>query len=138
MTETWRLLLLVGSFGFLLVGCASAPQVKVAAEVSDAEKAKSRSVAVVADLYMDDQAEADRVAELLRTQLTASGFKVQETENEAELVIVPTMELSKASEYRADASSKGMAFVRPFLRFGTGQHAGVAECPAESGIRIRG
>jgi hypothetical protein len=97
MPETRRLLLLVWSLSSLLVGCASAPQVKVAAEVSDAGKAKSRSVAVVADLYMDDQVEADRVADLMRTQLTASGFKVQDTENEAELVIVPTMELSKAS-----------------------------------------
>lgn len=97
MPETWRLLLLVWSFGFLLVGCASAPRVKVAAEVFDAEKAKNRSVAVVADLYMDDQVEADKLAGLIRNQLTANGFKVQETENEAELVVVPTMEHSKAT-----------------------------------------
>jgi hypothetical protein len=97
MPETWRLLLLVWSLGFLLGGCASAPKVKVAAEVFDAEKAKNRSVAVVADLYMDDQVEADKLAGLIRNQLTANGFKVQETENEAELVVVPTMEHSKTT-----------------------------------------
>jgi len=95
MPETWRLLLLVWSLGFLLVGCASAPKVKVAAEVFDAEKAKKRSVAVVADLYMDDQDEADKLAGLIRNQLTANGFKVQEKENEAELVVIPTIERSK-------------------------------------------
>jgi hypothetical protein len=95
MPETWRLLLLVWSLGFLLMGCASAPTVKVATEVFDAEKAKNRSVAVVADLYMDDQDEADKLAGLIRNQLTANGFKVQEKENEAELVVIPTMERSK-------------------------------------------
>jgi hypothetical protein len=98
MSETWRLLLFLWSLGFFVVGCASAPQVKVVSEVSDAEKAKNRSVAVVADAYMDDPVEADRVADLIRNQLTASGFKVQETENEADLVIVPTMERSKPTK----------------------------------------
>jgi hypothetical protein len=95
MLEIWRLLSLVWSLGLLLGGCASAPRVKVAAEVFDSEKAKSRSVAVVADLYMDDPAEADKLAELMRGQLVVRGFKVQETENEADLVIVPTIERSK-------------------------------------------
>ena len=79
----------------LFGGCAIAPQVKVAAEVFDPEKAKNRSVAVVADLYMDDPVEADKLAELMRNQLTANGFKVQETENEAELVVISTIERSK-------------------------------------------
>ena len=79
----------------LLGGCATAPQVKVAAEVFDPEKAKNRSVAVIADLYMDDPVEADTLAGLIRNQLTANGFKVQETENEAELVVIPTIERSK-------------------------------------------
>ena len=71
MPEIWRLLSLVWSLGLLLGGCAIAPRAKVAAEVFDAEKAKSRSVAVVADLYMDDPAEADKLAALMRSQLTA-------------------------------------------------------------------
>ena len=79
----------------LLGGCASAPQVKVAAQVFDPEEAKNRSVAVIADLYMDDPLEADKLAGLIRSELTANGYKVQETENEAELVVIPTMERSK-------------------------------------------
>jgi hypothetical protein len=93
--ETWRLLLLAWSLGLLLGGCASAPQVKVAAEVFDPEEAKNRSVAVIADVYMDDPAEADKLAGLIRNQLTANGFKVQETEHEAGLVVIPTIERSK-------------------------------------------
>ena len=93
--ETWLLLLLAWSLGLLLGGCASAPQVKVAAEVFNPEEAKNRSVAVIADQYMDDPAEADKLADLIRNQLTANGFKVQETENEAELVVIPTIERSK-------------------------------------------
>jgi hypothetical protein len=93
--ETWRLLLLAWSLGLLLGGCVTAPQVKVAAEVFNAEQAKNRSVAVIADQYMDDAAEADKLAGLIRNQLTANGFKVQETENEAELVVIPTIERSK-------------------------------------------
>jgi hypothetical protein len=81
--------------GLLLAGCASAPQVKVAVEVLKPEEAKSRSVAVVADQYMEDPAESDKLAELVRSQLTANGFKVHETENEADLVVIPTLERSK-------------------------------------------
>jgi hypothetical protein len=93
--KTWGQLLLAWSVGLLLGGCASAPQVKVAAEVFDPEEAKNRSVAVIADLYMDDPVEADKLAGLIRNQLTANGFKVKETENEAELVVIPTIERSK-------------------------------------------
>ena len=93
--ETDRLLLFALSLGLLLGGCASDPQVKVAAEVFDSEKAKSRSVAIVPDLYMDDPAEADKLAELMRGQLTRNRFKVRETENEAELVVISTIERSK-------------------------------------------
>ena len=93
--ETERLLLFALSLGLLLGGCASDPQVKLAAQVFDSEKAKSRSVAIVPDLYMDDPAEADKLAELMRGQLTLNRFKVRETENEAELVVISTIERSK-------------------------------------------
>ena len=119
MPETWRLLLLVWSLGLLLMGCASAPQVKVAAEVFDAEKAKNRSVAVVADLYMDDPVEADKLAGLIRNQLTANGFKVQETENEAELVVIPTMERSKPT--RAGTTPLPRAWRSFDLSYGLGR-----------------
>jgi hypothetical protein len=86
---------LVLCLGLLFAGCASTSQVKVAVEVTSPKEAKSRSVAVVTDAYMEDQVEADKIAGLVRSQLTASGFKVYETENEAELVVIPTMERSK-------------------------------------------
>jgi hypothetical protein len=90
-----RLFLCLGLF---LVGCVTSPQVRVAVEVLKPEEAKSRSVAVVADAYMEDQAEADKVAGLVRSQLTANGFKVHETENEADLVVIPTIERSKPKD----------------------------------------
>ena len=86
---------LVLCVGLLLAGCAGSSQVKVAVEVTSPKEAKSRSVAVVADAYMEDPVEADKIAGLVRSQLTANGFKVYETENEAELVVIPTMERSK-------------------------------------------
>ena len=86
---------LVLCLGLLLAGCASTSQVKVSVEVFSPKEAKSRSVAVAADAYMEDPVEADKVAGLVRSQLTANGFKVHETENEAELVVIPTMERSK-------------------------------------------
>jgi hypothetical protein len=91
----WRLLLLALGLGLLVVACASTPQVKVAAEVFDPKEAKNRSVVVIADQYIDDPAEAEKLADLIRNQLTANGFKVQQTENEAKLVVIPTIERSK-------------------------------------------
>ena len=84
--------------GLLLWGCAIAQQVKVSSEVIDATNAKKRSVAVVADLYMEDAAEADKLAELMRSQLTAKGFDVRATENEAELIVISTVERSQSIE----------------------------------------
>lgn len=92
-SETWRL---IAAFGLCLVllGCATGPRVNVTAEVVDPEQAKSRSVAVVADSFMDDAVEADNVAGLLRQQLVLQGFKMGQTENEAELIVIPTIERS--------------------------------------------
>ena len=86
---------LVLCLGLLFAGCAGSSQVKFAVEVTSPKEAKSRSVAVVADAYMEDPVEAEKIAGLVRSQLTANGFKVHETENEAELVVIPTMERSK-------------------------------------------
>ena len=117
--EMGRWVSFVLSLGLLLGGCASAPRVKVAAEVFDREKAKSRSVAVVADLYMDDPAEADKLATLMRGRLTGSGFKVQETENEADLVIVPTIERSNPAGTTARPPPR--AWHASDLSYGLGQ-----------------
>ncbi len=94
--KTWRLF---AAFGLCLVclGCATGPRVKVTAEVVDPEQAKSRSVAVVADSFMDDAVEADNVAGLLRQQLVLQGFKVSQNENEAALIVIPTIERSSST-----------------------------------------
>ena len=95
LREIWSFMRLVLCLGLLFAGCASTSQVKVAVEVTSPKEAMSRSVAVVPDAYMEDPVEADKIAGLVRSQLTANGFKVHETENEAELVVIPTMERSK-------------------------------------------
>jgi hypothetical protein len=120
--KTWRFL---AAFGLCLVclGCATGPRVKVTAEVVDPEQAKSRSVAVVADSFMDDTVEADNVAGLLRQQLVLRGFKVSQNENEAELIVIPTIERSTIER----SSSTGAGTVpatmrRPFdVSHGLGQ-----------------
>ena len=90
-----RLLLVVGVvLSLALSTCVTTPQVKVTAEVIDPEQARSRSVAVVADSYMNDAVEADAVAELLRGQLASLGFSLKETEEEADLIVIPTLERS--------------------------------------------
>ena len=98
--EIWRLL---SAFVlcFLLWSCATGPQVQVVAEVVNPEQAKSRSVAVVADSFMDNAVEADMLAGLVRDQLASKGFKIKETENEAELVVIPTIERSEPANTAA-------------------------------------
>lgn len=98
--QIWRLLAVLGMC-LTLWSCATTPRVRVTAEVDDPAQAQSRSVAVVADLFMDDAAEADRIAGLVRDQLASQGFAVKETENEAELVIIPTIERSKPADAAA-------------------------------------
>jgi hypothetical protein len=82
-------------FGLLLGACATTSQIRVTAEVDNPTEAKARSVAVVPDVFMEDPVEADRVAGLIREQLVGNGFTVQETESEAELVVIPTVIRSK-------------------------------------------
>lgn len=116
--QIWRLFAVLGVCS-MLWSCATAQQVKVSAEVDDPAQAKSRSVAVVADLFMDDAAEADRIAGLVRDQLASQGFTVKETENEAELVIIPTIERSKPADAAAAPSAR---MRRPFdVSQGVGQ-----------------
>ncbi len=105
--------------GLLLWGCAIAQQVKVSSEVIDATNAKKRSVAVVADVYMEDAAEADKLAELMRSQLTAKGFEVREAENEAELIIISTVERSQSIE--RTGAPRGAAWRSFDLPYGVGQ-----------------
>ncbi|HEY5741810.1 MAG TPA: hypothetical protein VIS99_04655 [Terrimicrobiaceae bacterium] len=104
---------------FLFWSCATGPQVKVVAEVADPKEARSRSVAVVPDLFMNDAAEADKVAGLVRDQLVSRGFTVKETENEAELVVIPTVERSAPA---GAAAAPPARMRRPFdVSYGFGQ-----------------
>ena len=68
---------------------------------------------------MDDPAEADKLAELMRGQLTVNGFKVRETENEAELVVISTIERSKPTS--TDTAPPPRAWRSFDLSYGLGQ-----------------
>jgi hypothetical protein len=89
----WPLVLSLG-LSLTLFSCATISQVKVTAEVIDPAQAGSRSVMVVPDSFMSDAAEADTVAELIRGELASLGFKINETEEKAELIVIPTIERS--------------------------------------------
>jgi hypothetical protein len=91
--QRWPLVLSLG-LSLTFFSCATTSQVKVTAEVIDPEQAKSRSVMVVPDSFMSDTAEADVVAELVRGQLAASGFQINDTEEKADLIVIPTLERS--------------------------------------------
>jgi hypothetical protein len=89
----WTLVLTLG-LSLTFFSCATTSQVKVTAEVSDPGQAANRSVMVVPDSFMSDAAEADMVAELMRGQLASLGFKVTDTDEKAELIVIPTLERS--------------------------------------------
>jgi hypothetical protein len=87
------LLMLTLGLSLTFFSCATS-QVKVTAEVGDPSQAGSRSVMVVPDSFMSDTAEADTVAELVRGQLASLGFSITDTEEKAELIVIPTLERS--------------------------------------------
>ncbi len=87
----WPLVLVLG-ISLIFCSCATGPRVKVTAEVIDPAQAKSRSIMVVADSFMSDAAEAGTVAEIVRGQLASLGFNINDTEEKAELIVIPTLE----------------------------------------------
>jgi hypothetical protein len=95
--NSWPLFLALG-ISLLFWSCATSPRVKVTAEVIDPGQARSRSVMVVADSFMSDAAEADTVAELVRGELASLGFKINDSEETAELIVIPTLERSAPTE----------------------------------------
>jgi hypothetical protein len=99
-------------------GCATGPRVKVVAEVVDPERARSRSVSVLADSFMTDTVEADNVAQLVRDQLSSQGFAIKEFEEEAELIVIPTIQRSAP----AATATAAQGMLRPFdIPYGPGQ-----------------
>jgi hypothetical protein len=91
--QSWRLFLVFG-ISLILWSCATIPRVKVTAEVVDPRQARSRSVMVVTDSFMSDTAEAEMVAELIRGELASAGFKINDSDEKAELIVIPTLERS--------------------------------------------
>jgi hypothetical protein len=113
----WLRVLTVG-LSLTFFSCATTTRVKVTAEVIDPEQARSRSVMVVSDSFMSDAAEADVVAELIRGQLAASGFQITDTEEKAELIVIPTLERSSPTA----TSGIPLRMRRPFdISHGAGQ-----------------
>ena len=113
----WQLLLTLG-LSLTFFSCATISQVKVTAEVINPAQAGSRSVMVVPDSYMSDATEADTVAELVRTQLASLGFKINDTEEKADLIIIATLERSTPGP----TSRVPLRMRRPFdISHGTGQ-----------------
>ena len=113
----WLLGLTVG-FALTLFGCTTTSQVKVTVEVVDPELARSRSVMVVPDSFMSDTTEADVVAELVRGQLASVGFRIKDTEDQADLIVIPTLERSA----RTATPRVPVRMRRPFdVSYGVGQ-----------------
>ncbi len=113
----WPLGLTLG-LSLAFFSCATTSQVKVTAEVIDPGQAANRSVMVVPDSFMSDTAEADVVAELVRGKLAALGFQINDTEEKAELIVIPTLERSTTTA----ASRIPLRMRRPFdISHGTGQ-----------------
>ena len=113
----WPLVLTLG-LSLTFFSCATTSQVKVTAEVVDPGQARSRSVMVVPDSFMSDAAEADTVAELVRGQLASLGFKINDTEEKAELIVIATLERSAPGA----TSRVPLRMRRPFdIFYGVGQ-----------------
>ena len=79
----------------LLGGCATTPPVTVKSDILDSAAARSRSVAVMSDFYMENPSEADHVAAQVRQELKDQGFKVSSSELDADLIVVPTLARSE-------------------------------------------
>jgi hypothetical protein len=115
--QRWSLGLTLG-LALTIFGCATTSRVKVTAEVSDPGQAGNRSVMVVPDSFMSDSVEADTVAELVRAQLASLGFKINDTDEKAELIIIPTLERSSPTT----TSRVPFRMRRPFdISYGAGQ-----------------
>ena len=131
----WPLALTLG-LSLTFFSCATTSQVKVTAEVIDPAQAGSRSVMVVPDSFMSDAAEADTVAELVRASLLSLGFKINDTEEKAELIVIPTLERS-TTQATSRVPTQNAASVRYFPRDGTNQPDGIPNAMRKLGFELR-
>ena len=100
--STLRRLFLWGSLvaiAILYSGCAVTP-IEVKSDVVNPTEAGKHSVAVVPDPYMDDLSAANRLVDLVRKEMKQSGFRLSQSEDTAELVIIPHL-ISSTSGDRA-------------------------------------
>jgi hypothetical protein len=81
----WSTLIAAAIFGS---SCAVTP-IEVKSEVVNPAGVGKRSVAVIPDPYMDDLATSKRLVELVKKEMTQSGFRLSQSEQTAELVIIP-------------------------------------------------
>lgn len=112
----------------LLTGCATTPQITVRSDVLDPAAARSRSVAVMSDFYMENPAEADRLAQQLRQTLKEQGFKVGSSEMDADLIVVPTLARSEKTVPVRVAPRQSLissSFGQPGMQVGSGDFGGV-------------
>ncbi len=79
----------------ILPGCSTTPPVTIKTEVPTPALARTKSVAVMKDFYMDDPQEAARIAAEVRDFLKRQGYSVKTTELDAELIVIPTLAQSQ-------------------------------------------
>jgi len=72
----------------LYSGCAVTP-IEVKSEVVNPAEVGKHSVAVIPDPYMDDLTTAKRLVDLVRREMTQRGFRLSQSEERADLVIIP-------------------------------------------------
>jgi len=89
--STLHCLFLWGSLAatsILCSGCAVTP-IEVKSEVVNPAEVGKHSVAVIPDPYMDDLTTAERLVDLVRREMTQRGFRLSQSEEKADLVIIP-------------------------------------------------
>ena len=95
----WCGLVAVTIFGS---SCAVTP-IEVKSEVVNPAGVGKRSVAVIPDPYMDDLVTSKRLVELVKKEMTQSGFRLSQSEQTAELVIIPHLTSPASGEAPAKA-----------------------------------
>jgi len=69
-------------------GCVVTP-IEVKSDVVNPAEAGKHSVAVVPDPYTDDLTAANKLVDLVRKEMKKSGFRLSQSEDTAELVVIP-------------------------------------------------
>lgn len=134
MRDLFRMALWISLAGVsFLAGCATPPQVDVKSEILDSSAARSHSVAVMSDFYMENPSAADRVADQVRQVLKDQGFKVGSSEMDADLIVVPTMAKSQPLDTPHAAANRppliSSSFGQPGMTQGSGGFAGGVDIP---------